>query len=276
MDHAIEPKKNQYIVNSIRKAFSVLNVMLLESGIEPLSVADIARKAGVDKSACHRILVTLMEDGIISQTKSGSYKIGVGLLRMGQMSFDKVPTIGVANDLLDDLTTRTGESSYLFVENGGERACVAKADSPQIIRHFIKYGASLPLYAGAAGKVLLAAYSEQQLDEYLDGHTLEKLGLEVITEPARLKEELSKIRRMGIAWSRRERSDDSASVAAPVRNEKGAVVACISVAGPDERIKSRSDSYWEDLIKDTCMKLSTAMNFQPGKVEEKWTLEHMV
>lgn len=259
----------------MKKALGILNVMLSESGDEPLSVADIARKAGIDKSACHRILITMMDDGVISQSKSGSYKIGVGLLRIGQMSLTKVPMVSIANDLLGRLTERTGESSYLFVENRGERICIAKADSPQLIRHYVRFGASLPLYAGASGKVFLAAFSDEQLRDYLKGHKLEPIGPNAVTDPVRLKEELQVIRQRGVAWSYMERSSDAASVGAPVRNENGAVVGSISVAGPIQRMKSISDSDWEAMVKETSLELSTVLNYRPGKTAERWTLEHM-
>lgn len=263
--------REQYVIHSVKKAMSVLRVMA--SSPEPLSVAEIAKRAGINKSVCHKILITLCEDGVVDQTKTGSYRPGLGLVQLGQLATSHIKVFSVAQDSLKAITKITGESSALYIETGGEMVCYVKSDSPLMIRHYVTLGRPIPLYAGAAGKILLAAYTTDQLDEYLERNQLVSIGSQTITDPARLKEELEAIRIHGIAWSTMETTTDAIALAAPIRNKNGSIIASISVAGPVERFSVQKEPTWLDAIRKASLDISAAFGFSGDENDATWSLE---
>lgn len=108
----------------------------------------------------------------------------------------------LARPALDALRDRTGESAQLYVRRGERRLCVASSESRNGLRTIVAVGVLLPLTVGSAGKIL--------------GGDPEAL-------------------RRGWAQSVEERERGVASVSAPVRDGRGAVIAAVSVSGPLER-----------------------------------------
>lgn len=263
--------REQYIIHSVKKAMHVVRVMV--SSPEPLSVAQIAMEAGINKSVCHKILITLCEDGIVGQTKTGSYRPGLGLIQLGQLAMSHLAVFSIARDSLENVTNTTGESTALYVETGGEMVCYVKSDSPLMIRHYVALGRPIPLYAGAAGKIFLAAYTPDQLDEYLRTKQLAPIGSQTITDPARLKAELEAIRINGIAWSTMETTTDAIALAAPIRNKNGSIIATISVAGPIERFSVEKEPVWLDAMNKASSDISSAFGFSGNEKDAKWALE---
>lgn len=122
----------------------------------------------------------------------------------------------LARPALEALRDRTGESTQLYVRRGDRRLCVASLESPHGLRTMVAVGASLPLEVGSAGRVLRG-------DPAVEGR--------------------------GWAQSVEERERGVASVSAPVRDARGAVVAAVSVSGPLERTsRSPGRRYGPDVV----------------------------
>ena len=266
-----ERKSSQYTIHSVVKAISVLRIMI--STNEPLTISQIANQAGIDRSVCHKILITLAEEGLISQSKpSNCYKLGIGLIQLCQLAINRIGVSQVVREILHRLMVETGETSYMFIEMGGSRVCIMKVESPQLIRHYIALGTPMPLYAGAGGKILLAAYSEEQLNDYINQQTLAALGPKSIINPDELRRELETIRINGIATSFLERSLDEASIAVPIRNARGYVIASVSVAGTAERFNDLRNADISASLKKAGADISSSFGFNPGIAESRWEL----
>lgn len=266
-----EKKSSQYTIHSVVKAINVLRTMI--STTEPLTISQIANQAGIDRSVCHKILITLTEEGLVSQSKpSNCYKLGIGMIQLCQLAINRIGVSQVVREILQRLMVETGETSYMFIEMNGNRVCIMKVESPQLIRHYIALGTPMPLYAGAGGKVLLAAYSEHQLDDYINQQTLAALGPKSIINPDELRKELSSIRANDIATSFMERSVDEASVAVPIRNSNGYVIASVSVAGPAERFNDLRTDMMSSSLRKAGLEISSSFGFNPGIVVGKWML----
>lgn len=267
-------KKSKYHIQSVERAFTVLKI--LANAKRPMSLAEISREVGFHKSVCHRLLVTMFDEGIVARDESdNTYTIGIGLFALGQAAVDQMQLLSEARDTIKWLADETGESVYLLVESDGFRVCIAKADSPRTIRHYIALGELLPLYAGAGGKILLAAYSREQFDKYVIEHRLDLLGPNAIVEPEQLWSELMVIRKDEIAWSYMERTDYAASVGAPVRDFSGAVVASIVVAGPASRFTEEEKPTLVQLTRKASEEVCARLGFRAGVTPKLWRLRHV-
>lgn len=267
-------KSERYHIQSVERAFAVLKI--LANAKSPMSLAEISREVGFHKSVCHRLLLTMLGEGVVERDESSSaYRIGIGLFALAQSAVDQMHLLGEARDTIKWLADETGESVYLLVESGGFRVCIAKEDSPRTIRHYIPLGEPLPLYAGAGGKILLAAYGREQFDEYVVEHGLHLLGPNAIVEPEQLWSEIQVIRKDGVAWSYMERTDYAASAGAPVRDFSGAVVASIVAAGPASRFTEEEKPRLIELTRKASEEISVHLGFRPGVTPEVWGLHRI-
>jgi DNA-binding IclR family transcriptional regulator len=112
----------------------------------------------------------------------------------------------------------------------------------------VTLGIPYPLHAGGSSKAFLAFLPDSEVDAYLDRHPLQPLTDKTVTDPAKLRKELAAIRKRGYATSLGERQAGAASIAAPVFDHDGHVVAVLSVAGPAARFKPESSGNAQELV----------------------------
>lgn len=113
----------------------------------------------------------------------------------------------------------------------------------------VALGQPYPLHAGSSSKVILAHLRKQEIDDYLERHELTALTDATVTSQRKLRAELTAIRKRGYAVSLGERQVGAASIAAPILDHDGGVVAAISVCGPLSRFEPRMDECVPLLLK---------------------------
>lgn len=260
-----------YYIQSVQRAFKILRTLSREK--RPMSLSEITREVGLHKSVCHRLLVTLNDEGVVNRNDmDGKYTVGMCLFSMGQSAVDQIELTTAAKDELSWLARESGESAYLAVESDGWRVCLQREESPHIIRHYIALGELLPLFAGAGGKILLAAYDRAQFETYVAEHRLEMLGENALIDPEALWLDLEAIRRDGFAWSYRERTADGASIGVPIRDYAGAVVASIAVAGPSDRFTDGVKQRLIELTMKAGDDISGRLGFRANVTAAQWKL----
>ncbi len=186
-------------VGVLDKAVEVLSA--LEE--RPRSLAELVDVTGLPRATAHRLAKALESHGLVRREPDGRFALGTRLIALGRVATDGLPLAQAASEALLTLRDSTGESVQLFIREGDRRVCIAALQSLHGLRTIVPLGASLPLDAGSAGKVL----SELQ---------------------ARASE--------GWVQSVGEREAGVASVSAPICDSNGLVVAAVSVSGPIERI----------------------------------------
>lgn len=267
-------ESNIYHIKSVQRAFRILKI--LSRAKRAMSLAEISREVGFHKSICHRLLVTLSDEGVVTRNeRDGKYKVGIGLFTMGQSAAEQIELTSAASEIVKRLTRESGESSYVSIESDGWRVCLQKAESQHIIRHDIALGEMLPLFAGAGGKVLLAAYTKTQFEDYVARNRHKMVESNGRIDPTRLWLDLDNIRKNGFAWSYMERTDDGASVGVPIRNYTGAVVACIAVAGPIDRFTDKTKDRLIELTRQAGAEISERLGFRPAVTPARWESERV-
>jgi DNA-binding IclR family transcriptional regulator len=134
--------------------------------------------------------------------------------------------------VLAELRAQTGESAQVGVLDGHEVVYVDRLESAHSLRLFTETGRRVPVHCTSSGKVLLAYLPEAGRHAVLRAAPLTALTPHTITDPGRLAAELARVRRRGWAEAVNEREIGVASIAAPIRDVTGAVVAAISIGVP--------------------------------------------
>jgi IclR family transcriptional regulator, KDG regulon repressor len=206
-------------------------------GEPQLGVSELARRLGIAKSSAHRIVHTLAREGLLERVEeTGAYRLSVTMQILGASAQATSGLHAAATAVLDQLRALTKETVHLSVLDGLEVVYVERRESAGAVRMFGRIGHRGPAYSTASGKVLLAFLPPQELELRLAGVRLVRRTPYTITSRDQLRAELTRIRARGWAENVNEAQMGFASVAAPIRNPAGEVVAALSVAGPVQRL----------------------------------------
>jgi len=145
---------DEAVPRSVGRAFDLLEIVVAE-GETTLSAA--AGLAGLTPTTALRHLRALESRGYVRRGVDGSYSAGPTVLRLAAAAGDEGPfarLVAAAQPVLDQLTERTGESSYLAVSDGEQAVYLATCESTRSIRHVGWVGKAVPLAGTAVGEAL--------------------------------------------------------------------------------------------------------------------------
>jgi IclR family acetate operon transcriptional repressor len=185
-------------------------------------------------------LSTLVARGYAAQsTTGGHYLLGPKVAELAAALNDRSGLLRtIARPHLTTVQRSTGESANLSVLLTRNTVYIDHVDGIRSVRMLAQIGAAVPAHASAAGKAMLAHLAPQSLREILGGDPLEALTPATITTLDELERQLATIRSRGYALDDEEHEPGVGCVAAPVFDERAAVVAAISVSAPVQRIRS--------------------------------------
>jgi IclR family transcriptional regulator, KDG regulon repressor len=231
-------KRSDYYIKSLKRSIQILNSFTLQK--KELGITELSKKLNLHKSTIHRILVTLEDENIVMKNKiSQKYRLGMKLFEYGNITIDQFEIKKYALPIVEDLAKKTEESIDLNIIIDDKRVSVEKIESLHEIRAIIQLGRSLPLYCGGSGKAILAFLPASKIERIISKENLISLGPKTITDQSILREHLKEIRKNGYAQSFEERVSGSSSIAAPIFDYKGNVIASISISGPITRFTKK-------------------------------------
>lgn len=206
-------------------------------GEPQLGVSELARRLGIAKSSAHRLVHTLTTEGLLERVEeTGAYRLSVTMQILGASAQATSGLHSAATAALDQLRALTNQTVHLAVLDGLEVVYVERRESPGAVRMFGRIGNRGPAHSTGSGKVLLAFLPPDELERRLAGVRLVRRTPYTITGKEQLGAELLRVRARGWAENVNEAQIGFASVAAPIRNPVGDVVAALSVAGPVQRL----------------------------------------
>ncbi len=218
-------------VQSIERAFAVLGT--LADG--PIGVTEVAERARLPKSTAARLLASLAGEGVVEQVPGDTrYRLGG---RLATLAAGVLPTRSLARlarPSLVELSAEVGEAAGLSVPDGDLVHYVEQVDTPNPVSVRDWTGSRLPMHAVSSGQVLLAFRPAAAVERYLE-RPLERFTELTLVEPDAVRERLREVRRDGFAWAREEFDRGISSVAAPIADASGEVVAAVHLHGPSYR-----------------------------------------
>lgn len=225
----------RYYVEALARGLAILSLF---SEQEPwLGLSDIARRTGLSTATALRLLRTLQGLGFIDQSvETKKYRPSVAVFRLGYAAVVGLGLREAASPVLRGLADELRETVNLAVLAGAEIVYIERFKRTELITANIHVGSRLPAYSTSMGKVLLACLEPSELEALLNTIPLAATGPNTITERAVLEQELAAVRRRGYALQDEELVAGLRSVAVPIRDGSGRVVAAINVAVPVQRV----------------------------------------
>lgn len=228
-----------------------------------IGVREAARLVNLSSSATGRLMASLRNLGILSQNpESKAYSLGPRVLTWAGVYTATLDLRKCALPFLEELYVTTNETISLYILQGNDRICVERLESAQTVRIVARVGRRLPLYAGSAGKVLLAFLPVARLREILGSLSLEPLTANTITDRSRLESELAIIRKQGFATSHGEWIADASGIAAPIFDQFSDPVGAISISGPTQRFTQRVVEQFTSPLIHAAIEISREMGYR--------------
>lgn len=193
-----------------------------------LSLSAIAARAGLPLSTTHRLVAEWVTWGGLMRQADGRYCLGMRLWEVGVQTPTARNLRTIALPFLEDLFERTREHVHLAVIDGQDALYLEKLSGHHAVHIISRVGGRLPLHATGVGLVLLAHAPTEVVMDYL-ARPLQQFLPQTMTSPEELRRRLATIRREGIARMSEEMTAGSSSVAAPIRDRTGQVIAAVSV-----------------------------------------------
>lgn len=248
---------NTPTVQVIERMFTLIDV--LASREEAIPLKEISEKAGLHPSTTHRILNDLVAGRFVDRPQSGSYRLGMRLLELGNLVKARLNVRDAALIPMRELHKLTQQPVNLSMRQGDEIIYVERAYSErsgmQVVRAI---GGRAPLHLTSVGKLFLAADDPQRTRAYatrtgLQGHTKNS-----ITDLETLERELSKVRQYGQASDNEELELGVRCMAAGIYDDQGKLVAGLSISAPSGRLEDD----WLPKLQDTAQLISETLGYR--------------
>lgn len=191
-----------------------------------LTMSQIAAAAGLPTSTAHRLIRELTDWGALTRDHNGRYQVGIRLWELSQNAGRQLRE--TARPYLQDLYMLTRESATIGMREGYTALTLDRMYGSGRLPKTSPVGSRLPLHATSVGLVLLA-YEEDWFQQAYLQRNLEAFTEHTLADPARLAEELARIRTRGYARTVESVRPGSGGVAVPVFNDDGHVVVALGL-----------------------------------------------
>lgn len=237
-----------------------------------LGIADLARAVDLNRSTTYRYVATLAKLGYVQQdAESRKYSLGPRVIDLGFAALASMEVTRVALRYLQALSDETGYAASMAVLDGQDivyvERCRSRRTAGLAMDLNLHVGSRLPAYCTSMGKVLLAHREPAALRALLDRTDLARRGPKTITVREQLNSALARVRQTGIAISDEELAPGLRSIAAPVRDRTGQVVAAINVAVHLTTWTASVESVvgrLEGPLRRTAAEISARLGFRPA------------
>ena len=194
-----------------------------------LSIAEVAEATGLTRAAARRYLITLTHLGYMRH-ENKLFSLTPAVLRLGQSYLHSARLPRIAQPLLYRLAYSLGEAASVGVLDDDQLVCVAAVSAGQLVSATLQPGTRVPAYCTANGRMLLASLPQESIERFLERAMPEPITRHTIVDKERLALEIARAREQGYALVDQELELGLRTIAVPVRNFRGDVVAAMNVS----------------------------------------------
>ena len=264
--HSTETKvdTDQYIVPALRRGMAILRLFKPDRRV--ISLPEIVRELGMTRATAFRLVYTLEADGYLRRAPhSNAFQLGINLLSLGFEYLGSLDLVEVARPVLEDLRDRADASAHLGIQDGREIVYVLKAPSRHRLRSNVTVGTRMPIHTTTIGHALMFDSSLAELRQLFKGVNLRERFAHAPADADALYKELAAQRSTGYVAYRSRFAEGLHSVAAPVRDASGRIVAGVNVSDY-ESIPAMGEL--EGAVKDEVLRaaitISRGLGYRPG------------
>ena len=219
-------------VGSLQRGLAVIEV--LAANPSGLTLSEAAEMTGLTRAGARRLLLTLVAEGFAT-LDGRRFQLSPKLLTLVRTWLQGTTLWSYAEPTMRALAAHLEEACSAAVLSGQDIVYVARVPGRRIVSVALHVGARLPAWCTSMGRVLLAGLSEAELAVFLAGLRMEPLTGKTITDPAALAAEIARCRLQGFSLVDEELEIGLRSIAVPVRDRAGRVLAALNVSTQSAR-----------------------------------------
>ena len=254
---ARSPAGDRERVRSLARGLAVIQAFGPER--PAMTLTEVAAATGMTRAAARRFLLTLEDLGFV-ESDGKHFSLTPHILRLGYAYLSSMSWWNVAQPFMEQVAQTVQESCSAAALDGDEIVYLARIPASRIMSVNLSIGTRLPAYCTSLGRVLLAHRPPAWLDAYLARTALEKRAPRTVTDPARLRAEIDKVRAQGFSVVDEELEAGVRSIAVPLHDRSGACIAALNIGGAAARtpVQRMLDVYLPAL-RDAARKTTAAL-----------------
>ena len=226
-----------------------------------LSISQLSRRTALSRASVRRCLHTLSKLGFAGTDDGRSFYLRPRVLALGHSYLSSMPLATAAQPILEHLSQILHESCSIALLDGTEIVYVARAHVTRIMAIDLGVGTRLPAFCTSMGRVLLANLPPDELETVLPKIAFTRYTDRTVSSVEKLRQVLVTVRREGHAIIDQELELGLRSMAVPVRNPAGRVVAAINVGAHGQRVsiqdmRTRFLPYLHAAAQELCLMLN--------------------
>ncbi|WP_416139298.1 IclR family transcriptional regulator C-terminal domain-containing protein [Halomonas sp. HK25] len=232
-DEVLTPEDRDFVT----ALASGLEVILAFDEAHPrMTLSEVAARTGMNRARARRFLLTLHALGYVRKQQR-VFELAPKVLQLGYAFLSANDYRSVIQQVLEEITSESGESSSLGVLDGDEVTYVARSSSRhRLMAITLSVGTRLPAAHTSIGRVLLAQLPDDELDAWLARVTLTRHTDKTITDKAKLRECLLEVRQQGYAIADQELDSGLRSIAVPAFDANGKLLGAINISTNAARV----------------------------------------
>lgn len=220
-------------VNSLARGLNVIRAF--SRNRSAMTLSDVSKRTGINRAATRRFLLTLVREGYV-ETDGKFFRLRPKILELGFSALSSMAFSEIAQPVMDDLADEIDEMCLAAVLDGEWVVYVNRTDSQRVISVDLDVGSRLPAFCMSTGRVLLAALSEPELDEWLAALEPRRYTKRTIVSKKRLREEVLRARELGWSIVDQEYEIGFGSLSVPILDWAGDTIAALNICCPSPRV----------------------------------------
>jgi IclR family transcriptional regulator, KDG regulon repressor len=247
------------ISGTIDKALKVLDIFLKQEA--EIGLSEIAELSGYNTATVHRLLFTMVKNGLICQKKrNGKYSLGLKTLEFCFKVRGNLHYLDTTLLYMSKLCREQNVNINLTVLGSDDQIVIDEIGIGVDFRFTAPIGKRLPLHATACGKIFLAYMSEVDRQAFFSRNSLEQITPNTVTDKDRMIAELETVKRDGLAFDQEQYLPGAWAVSAPIFDGKGDVATAATIVLPMSQVDALRSRECATALKRYTTELSATMS----------------
>ncbi|BBK41152.1 transcriptional regulator [Allostella vacuolata] len=243
-------------VRSLSRAIALMRILGRADGAS-MRLTDIVSASGLHKATAHRILATLVREGLVQHDGREGYVLGPELFLLGAIAARRFDISAIARPILDRIARATGDVALLFVPSGANGVCVLRCEgTAPIIPGTTRVGTIKPLGVGAGCMALLMAADPDDAEEIIVRDEAARLTAWPGFDADHVRTQLSLSRERGFSFDEERITPGVRAVGVPVRDARGRLIAGLSCTAFAERMRPPRPLEMAGLLMDAAREIT--------------------
>ncbi len=251
----------RYTIKSVER---VLEIFTLFKEYKALSLTEISKYAGLNKSTVLRFVTTCCDNNFLSYNpETKKYQLGFMFYVLGSSAFNALDIRTVARPVLMDLSTETNLIAHLGILDNSHVVVLEKIipESMRTETMFSHVGAVMPIYCTGLGAALLMDREDDMIRAILAGEQFTPFTRHTVRNVDGFLEKMRISRSRGYALDQQEHEDYVQCISHPIYNVENRIVAAVSLTASTSRFESRTMETYYACLRNACHRISTLVGW---------------